>query len=130
MSFGADGFLGTRASLMLDVVVLAMLVVVPALALSVYLVMFRRQYTWHKRIQLVLGMALLVTVVAFEADMRIGGWRHRAEPSPYSGAGRDRLDFDRAGHTSLLRDHGGAVVDRGDRARARQFSRARDAFGA
>ncbi len=86
MSFGADGFLGTRASLMLDVVALAMLVVVPALAFSVYLVMFRRQYTWHKRIQLVLGMALLVTVVAFEADMRIGGWRHRAEPSPYSGA--------------------------------------------
>src|SRR5690348_9332947 len=86
MPFGAEGFLGTRASLMLDVVALAMLLVVPALALSVYLVMFRRQYAWHKRIQLALGIALLVTVAAFEADMRIGGWRHRAEPSPFSGA--------------------------------------------
>jgi uncharacterized membrane protein YozB (DUF420 family) len=85
MPFGVDGFLGTRASLMLDVVALAMLVVVPALAVSVYLVMFRRAYTWHKRIQLTLGLALLVTVVAFEADMRLGGWRHRAEDSPFAG---------------------------------------------
>ena len=35
---GINGFLGTRASLMLDVVFLAMFVVVPVLAGSVYLV--------------------------------------------------------------------------------------------
>jgi hypothetical protein len=86
MPFGVDGFLGTRASLMLDVVALAMLFVVPALAFSVYLVMVRRQYTWHKRIQVTLGLALLITVIAFEADMRIGGWRHRAEDSPFADA--------------------------------------------
>jgi uncharacterized membrane protein YozB (DUF420 family) len=85
MIFGADGFLGTRASLMLDVVALAMLLVVPALAFSVYLVMVRHEYTWHKRLQLALGLALLVTVLAFEADMRIGGWRHRAESSAFAG---------------------------------------------
>jgi len=86
MPFGADGFLGTRASLMLDVVALAMLVVVPVLCLSVYLVKYRRQYALHKTIQLALGSALLVTVVLFEADMRLGGWRHRAEASPFAGA--------------------------------------------
>ncbi len=86
MPFGADGFLGTRASLMLDVVALAMLVVVPVLGLSVYLVMFRGQYALHKKIQLALGTALLVTVALFEADVRLGGWRHRAEDSPFAGA--------------------------------------------
>jgi uncharacterized membrane protein YozB (DUF420 family) len=83
MPYGIDGFLGTRASLMLDVVALAMLAVLPALAWSIYLVMFRRRYALHKRIQLALGIALLVTVALFEIDMRIGGWRHRAEASPY-----------------------------------------------
>ncbi len=70
---------------MLDVVALAMVVVLPALAFSIYLVMFRRQYAWHKRIQLALGAALLITVVLFEVDMRLGGWRHRAEASPFAG---------------------------------------------
>ena len=54
-----DGFLGTRASLMLDVVFLAMFVVVPALAWSVYLVKVRRNYGLHKRVQLLLGSVLL-----------------------------------------------------------------------
>jgi hypothetical protein len=85
MPFGIDGFLGTRASLMLDVVALAMVVVLPALACSIYLVMYRRRYALHKRVQLALGSVLLVTVALFEVDMRVGGWRHRAETSPFAG---------------------------------------------
>jgi putative membrane protein len=80
-----DGFLGTRATIMLDVVVLAMIAVLPALGFSVYLVKCRRQYALHKTLQLLLGAALLVTVALFEADMRINGWRERAVASPYSG---------------------------------------------
>jgi hypothetical protein len=80
-----DGFLGTRASLMLDVVALAMVAVLPVLAVSIYLVKVRRQYVWHKRIQLALGAALLLTVVLFEADVRINGWRHRAADSAFAG---------------------------------------------
>ncbi len=82
---GLDGFLGTRATFMLDVVVLAMVVLLPALAGSIYLAKCR-QYAWHKRVQLTLGIVLLVTVVLFELDMRINGWRDRAAASPYSGA--------------------------------------------
>ena len=73
-----DGFLGTRASLMLDVVFLAMFAVLVILAVSIYLVRNRRHYLWHKRIQLILGFVLLVTVTLFEADMRINGWMDRA----------------------------------------------------
>jgi uncharacterized membrane protein YozB (DUF420 family) len=83
---GLDGFLGTRASLMLDIVFVAMFAVVPLLGYSVYLVKYRRKYTLHKRIQLVLGAVLLVTVALFELDMRLNGWRDRARPSPYYGS--------------------------------------------
>jgi putative membrane protein len=82
-----DGFLGTRASFMLDVVALAMAVFLPALAASIFMVRYRRRYTLHKRLQLTLGVVLLVTVAAFEADMRVNGWRDRAASSSY--AGRD-----------------------------------------
>ncbi|MBI3839584.1 MAG: DUF420 domain-containing protein [Planctomycetia bacterium] len=85
MPHGIDGFLGTRATFMLDVVVLAMLALLPVLALSIYLVKYRNQYALHKKIQLTLGSVLLVTVVLFELDMRVNGWRHRAEASPYFG---------------------------------------------
>ncbi|MBI2825163.1 MAG: DUF420 domain-containing protein [Planctomycetia bacterium] len=81
-----DGFLGTRASLMLDVVFLAMFAVLPVLAFSIYLVRYRQKYLWHKRIQLTLGVVLLATVALFEFDMRVNGWRDRAIDSPYYGA--------------------------------------------
>lgn len=80
---GIDGFLGTRASLMLDVVFLAMFAVVPILGVSIWLVKYRRAFQLHKRIQLVLGTVLLVTVVLFEVDMRVNGWRDRAVESTY-----------------------------------------------
>ena len=83
---GLQGFLGTRTSLMLDVVFVAMFLVVPLLGLSVYLVKFRQQYTWHKWLQLALAGVLLTTVLVFEIDMRVNGWRDQALPSPYYGS--------------------------------------------
>lgn len=83
---GIDGFLGTRASFMLDVVFLAMFVVVPVMGWSIYQVKYRRRYLLHKRVQLSLALVLLVAVTLFEADMRIHGWQQRATPSPYFSA--------------------------------------------
>jgi putative membrane protein len=82
---GIDGFLGTRASFMLDLVTLAMAVVLPVLLWSIYQVKYRRRYALHKRVQLTLGLVLLVTVLIFEADMRINGWRDRAAASSFIG---------------------------------------------
>jgi hypothetical protein len=70
-----DGFLGTRASFMLDFVFLAMFLVVPLMGFSIWLVKYRRQYLWHKRLQVLLGAVLLVAVVAFEADIRISEYQ-------------------------------------------------------
>jgi len=83
---GLSGFLGARGSLMLDVVFLAMFVVTPLLGASIWLVKSRRQYTLHKRLQLAMAAVLLAAVLLFEIDMRVNGWEHRAEPSPYFAA--------------------------------------------
>lgn len=82
---GIDGFLGTRATFMLDVVFLAMFAVAPVLAYSIWLARSRQAYALHKRIQVALGIVLLAAVTLFELDMRVNGWRHRAEASPYYG---------------------------------------------
>lgn len=68
---------------MLDVVASAMFIVVPVMLWSIWLVRNRRNYVLHKRVQLSLGGLLLVAVVLFEIDMRMNGWRHLAEPSPF-----------------------------------------------
>lgn len=80
-----DGFLpGSRASIMLDVVFVAMFAVLPVLAWSVWLVRSRKRYALHKKVQLGLAGVLLVTVGAFEIDMQLlTVWELRAEPSPY-----------------------------------------------
>jgi uncharacterized membrane protein YozB (DUF420 family) len=75
---GLEGFLGTRASFMLDVLVIAMLVVVVVLAWSIYQVKYRRRYQLHKWVQVSLGLVLLVAVIVFEVDVRLYGWEERA----------------------------------------------------
>ena len=81
---GINGFLGSRASVMLDVVFLAMFFVLPMLGVGIGMARFRRQYAWHKRIQLTVAAILLLAVGAFEIDMQfVSGWRERAQPSAY-----------------------------------------------
>jgi putative membrane protein len=81
---GIDGFLPFgRGSLMLDVVFLAMFVIVPLLVFSLWQVKYKRNYQLHKALQLTMAIVLLVAVLLFEVDIRVNGWVHRAEPSPY-----------------------------------------------
>jgi hypothetical protein len=75
---GIDGFLQTRAPLMIDVVCLAMIGVVIVFAWSVYQVKVRHRYQLHKWTQITLGAILLVTVILFEVDIRLHGWEERA----------------------------------------------------
>lgn len=75
---GIDGFLGTRAPLILDVLCLAMLVVVVVLGWSIYQVKYRGRFTRHKWTQIALAAILLATVILFEIDIRLHGWEERA----------------------------------------------------
>jgi putative membrane protein len=73
-----DGFLGYRASFMLDFVVVALVLIVPILLFSLYSVKFGRQYTRHRNLQLFLAVLLLVAVGLFEVDLHFvqGGWKN------------------------------------------------------
>lgn len=72
------GFLGYNASFMLDLVVCALIVVVPVLLYSIYQVKFRRNFSLHKKLQIGLAVILFVAVSAFEIDLQIvhQGWKN------------------------------------------------------
>lgn len=87
--FAQNGFLPTRGSFMLDFVVVAMFAVLAIMVVSIGLVRYRQLYQLHKLIQIVLAAVLLVTIVAFEVDLRLitKNWRELAEPSKYFASG-------------------------------------------
>lgn len=79
------GFIpGSRGSLMLDVVFLAMFLIVPLMGASIYLVRYRRRFNLHKWLQIGMGLVLLVAVAAFEVDMQFfTKWEDMARPSRF-----------------------------------------------
>jgi uncharacterized membrane protein YozB (DUF420 family) len=95
-----NGFLGTRGSLMLDLVVVSMTAIVPLMLTSVWLVRRKRQFATHKRLQMMLALLLLLVVAAFEIEMRMFGWSDRAQSSPFWRDGRfnDPVDYSLALH--------------------------------
>jgi putative membrane protein len=81
---GVSGFLPGRASLMLDVVVIAMFFVLLALGFSVYSVKYEQKYARHKVIQVTLALALVALLLLFEVDVHfVAKWTVRADASPY-----------------------------------------------
>ncbi len=69
---------------MIDVIVVAMVLVLLALAWSLYSVKYRKKYDRHKVIQLCLAGGLLILLVFFEIDIQfVENWRERADLSPY-----------------------------------------------
>ena len=76
---GIDGFLGSRASFGMDLVLVGLIALLPVLTFSIYLVHYRRAYTAHKRLQIFIAAALLAAIVVFEIDVRlISDWKIRA----------------------------------------------------
>lgn len=73
-----NGFLGNPTSFMLDFVVCALVVLVPLLLYSLYVVKVQKKHTLHRNLQIALGVILLVAVGAFEVDMQWvqGGWEN------------------------------------------------------
>lgn len=81
---GIDGFLGFRGSIGMDIVVVGLLLLLPVLALSIYLVKVKKQFLTHKVLQLFIAGALLICIIIFEIDIRlVSDWKERARPSPW-----------------------------------------------
>jgi uncharacterized membrane protein YozB (DUF420 family) len=89
-------FPDSRATIMFDVVVVALVVLLPAVFASILLAR-RGKFQIHKRAQITLGATLLVAVALFEVDVQMtklyveGGWRSLTTPSPYHGDAINRL---------------------------------------
>jgi putative membrane protein len=66
------GFLGTRADILMDLVLISFVVILPALCWSWWQVRLQR-YAVHKRSQLILAAILGVTVLLFEIDLTLSG---------------------------------------------------------
>ncbi|MFM9025866.1 MAG: cytochrome b6-f complex subunit PetN [Planctomycetaceae bacterium] len=80
---GIDGFLGTRASLGMDVVLVGLVALLPVLAWSIALVR-RGRYAAHKSLQLFIVAALAAAILVFEIDIRlVSDWKPRAAASPW-----------------------------------------------
>lgn len=73
-----DGFLPYPTSFMLDFVVCALVVLVPLLVYSLYVVRIQKNFRLHRTLQITLCAVLLVAVGAFEIDMQWiqGGWEN------------------------------------------------------
>lgn len=80
----SNGFLGYPTTFMLDFVVCALALIVPLLLWSLWLVKFRSRYALHKRLQIALGIVLLVAVTVFEVDVQMvhGGWENIVAKQP------------------------------------------------
>lgn len=80
------GILGTRANLVTDVVMLALLIILPLMIYS-YRQVRRGHYEQHRNWQLRLGVVLGIAVVLFEIDMQLsGGIYEMAKGGSYYGS--------------------------------------------
>jgi putative membrane protein len=80
-----SGFLGTRGDLLTDLVVLSFVIILPILIFS-WIKVRNHSYALHKRIQIGLGILLLLAVTAFEVDIQLkGGSGVIFDASPHGG---------------------------------------------
>lgn len=86
-----QGFLGTRADFLMDVVIVALIAVVP-IVLYNWSLARRGKYDMHKTLQVSLALLLAVVVGLFEYNLRLqGGIFEATKASSY--AGSITLDF-------------------------------------
>ncbi len=85
---------------MLDVVFASMVLAIPLLGISLWMVRTRRDYSVHRTIQMVLSVVLLIAVILFEVEIRMFGWTDRAMASPFwvAGGWNDWIDGSLAIH--------------------------------
>jgi putative membrane protein len=80
-----QGFLGTRADLLMDIVIVALIAVVPIVLWNWHLARSRR-WLQHKRMQIGLAVLLALVVGLFEYNLRLqGGIFEATRASAYAG---------------------------------------------
>lgn len=76
-------FAQSRAPISLDILALVLLILLPLQIISLLLLKGKRSYRGHMIMQVIMTAILGPALIAFEIQIRISGWRHLAELSPY-----------------------------------------------
>lgn len=67
------GPLGTRADILVDIVMLSFVIILPILIISWRTARIRKDYAVHRKIQITLGVTLAIVVAIFEYDLAMSG---------------------------------------------------------
>jgi hypothetical protein len=67
------GVLGTRADILIDIVMLSFIIILPLLIFSWRLARVKKEYALHRKIQITLGVSLGIVVAIFEYDLSMSG---------------------------------------------------------
>jgi hypothetical protein len=67
------GFLGTRADVLIDIVMLSFAIILPLLMFSWHQARNRKNYQLHRNTQVILGVSLAIVVAIFEYDLSVSG---------------------------------------------------------
>ena len=67
-----QGFFGTRADLMMDIVIVAFMIIMPILFVS-WRKARANNYATHSKIQIGLSIVLAIAVILFETDLKLSG---------------------------------------------------------
>lgn len=67
------GILGTRADILIDIVMLSFIIILPILIVSWRTARVKKDYALHRKIQITLGATLAVVVAIFEYDLSTSG---------------------------------------------------------
>lgn len=79
-----EGFIPwSRANNILNLITIAMIIILPILAWSIWQVKIKKNYNLHKKLQITISLSLLVLVFIFELNIRKTDWRVYAKPSIY-----------------------------------------------
>jgi len=79
------GFFGTNADLLMDLVIVAFIIIIPALIIS-WRMARKNDHVAHSKLQLTLGIILGVAVAIFEVDLSMaGGMAELTKDSAYFG---------------------------------------------
>lgn len=85
-------FLTTHGDLLMDIIVLSLLIIIPAMVVSIRQIQIHKNYKKHKNIQLGLYWTLVIVIMFFEYDLQSkGGIWEMTKDSYY--AGTDLLKY-------------------------------------
>jgi len=80
-----EGFLGTRADFIVDLV-MTISGFLPFLLLSTFYIATKRKFDLHKNLQITLFIIVTLLVLSLEVDVRYGDLKEISKQSPYAGS--------------------------------------------